>query len=555
MRLPYRLGNVPVLEEASSGLGLVTIIPEVDGVVRRVPALMVLNKSIAPTMAIELLRVAVGEKSIAVRTSDSGLNQLILGENALPVDSNGLVWLNMSKHDPKRYISAGDMLAGKVPSDAIAGKIVLVGTSATGLFDQKPTAVDAAIPGVEVHAQFIENMVAGATLKRPDYALGLEATLTLLVCLTMIAAVPILGARIVMTTGLLASAFLITLSWYLYVSQRILIDISFPLLSSIAVFWLLVLVNYFHEEGRRVSIRRAFSRYVASELVEKLAEEPDSLVLGGEAKEITILFTDIRQFTKISEAYKNDPQGLTSLINRFLTPMSAAIHTRQGTIDKYMGDAIMAFWNAPADVPEHRVLACRAALDMLAQLAALNIELCQEAGPREGSYRPLRAGIGINTGLCVVGNLGSDLRFDYSALGDPVNLASRIEGLTKHYGLSILIGEDTARAVGRFALLEVDLIRVVGKQVPERIYALLGDEARAERDDFHALADWHTGMLKTFRDRQWQAAITAIEEERRLVPHDIDIHGLLNIYENRSAAYAVNPPGTDWDGIAEMREK
>jgi adenylate cyclase len=245
---------------------------------------MVLKASIAPTMAIELLRVALGEKSVAVRTSDSGLSELILGENTLPVDSNGLVWLNMSKHDPKRYISAGDMLAGKVAPETVAGKIVLVGTSATGLFDQKPTAVDAAIPGVEIHAQFLENMVAGAALKRPDYALGMEATLTLLVCLAMIAAVPIMGARIVLATGLLASAFLVALSWYLYVGQRVLIDISFPLLSSVAVFWLLVLVNYFHEEGRRVSIRSAFSRYVARELVEKLAEEPDALTLGGEAK-------------------------------------------------------------------------------------------------------------------------------------------------------------------------------------------------------------------------------------------------------------------------------
>jgi adenylate cyclase len=555
MRLPSRLGNLPALEKASSGLGLVNIVPEVDGVVRRVPALMVIKDEVTPTMAIELLRVALGEKSIAVRTSDGGLSQVILGNNALPVDGNGFVWLNMSRHEPKRYVSARDVLAGNVPSAAIEGKIVLVGTSATGLFDQKPTALDGAIPGVEIHAQFIENMVSDAALSQPSYALGLEATLTLLVCLSMIIAVPITGARIVLSTGIFASAFLVALSWYLRINHRILIDVSFPLLSSIAVFWLLVLVNYFHEEGRRVSIRGAFSRYVARELVEKLANEPDSLVLGGESKEITILFTDIRQFTKISEAYKNDPQGLTSLINRFLTPMSATIHARQGTIDKYMGDAIMAFWNAPADVPEHHTNACRAALEMLERLSALNIELRAEAGDEEDRYRPLRAGIGINTGLCVVGNLGSDLRFDYSALGDPVNLASRIEGLTKQYGLSILIGEETARAAARFALLEVDLIRVLGKAHPERIYVLLGDERRAERDDFRQLAAKHEAMLGAYRDRRWHAALAALEEERRLAPDDMDIDGLLDVYARRLKAYGADPPGADWDGVEEAKEK
>ncbi len=287
----------------------------------------------------------------------------------------------------------------------------------------------------------------------------------------------------------LFASLLIGTSWYFYAQYRLLIDFTYPLLSTTAIYLTLIFSSFVREQAQRRQIRSAFGQYLSPALVEQLAQSPEKLVLGGEEREMTIMFSDVRGFTTISESYKRDPQGLTALMNRFLTPLTNAILARKGTIDKYMGDAIMAFWNAPLDDKQHQQNACEAALDMLERIEVLNKQReieAQEGGP---AYIPINVGVGLNTGTCVVGNMGSDLRFDYSVLGDTVNLASRLEGQSKEYGFPIIIGSRTALAVkDKFAILELDFIMVKGKNEPEVIYAIAGREDTALSERFPAFA-------------------------------------------------------------------
>src|SRR5260221_3204558 len=278
---------------------------------------------------------------------------------------------------------------------------------------------------------------------------------------------------------------------------------------------MLVFTNFVKEQAQRRQIRSAFGQYLSPALVEQLAQSPEMLVLCGEASQMTIIFSDVRGFTTISEIYKDEPQGLTALMNSFLTPLTNAIIDRKGTIDKYMGDAIMAFWNAPLYDPTHELNACEAALDMLERVEWLNREREAAANANGTLFIPINIGVGINTGRCVVGNMGSDLRFDHSVLRDSVNLASRLEGQCKSYGLPIIIGSKTANAAkGKFALLELDFIAVKGKKEPEVVYSIVGRNDLAESGRFQRWRELNTQMLTRYRGRDWDAALRAIEEGR-----------------------------------------
>jgi adenylate cyclase len=307
----------------------------------------------------------------------------------------------------------------------------------------------------------------------------------------------------------------------------------------------LIFFSFVREQAQRRQIRSAFGQYLSPALVEQLAQSPEKLVLGGEEREMTIMFSDVRGFTTISESYKHDPQGLTTLMNRFLTPLTNAILERKGTIDKYMGDAIMAFWNAPLDDKQHELNACEAAVDMLERIDGLNKTREQEAQEGGHAYIPLNVGVGLNTGTCVVGNMGSDLRFDYSVLGDSVNLASRLEGQSKEYGFPIIVGSKTALAVkDKFAILELDFIMVKGKKEPEVIYAIAGREDTALSARFQRLRNLTIEMLACYRGRDWEGALAAIERGRR--SDDARALELLyNLYEARIRGYQKNPPPDD----------
>ena len=341
-----------------------------------------------------------------------------------------------------------------------------------------------------------------------------------------------------------------------YTQHRLLIDFTYPLMSTTAIYLTLIFSSFVREQAQRRQIRSAFGQYLSPALVEQLAQSPEKLVLGGEEREMTIMFSDMRGFTSISETYKHDPQGLTALMNRFLTPLTNAILDRKGTIDKYMGDAIMAFWNAPLDDKEHQINACEAALDMLERIDELNkVARAGGGGRRATSFIPLNVGVGLNTGICVVGNMGSDLRFDYSVFGDSVNLASRLEGQSKEYGFPIIVGSKTALAVkDKFAILELDFIMVKGKKEPEVIYAIAGREDTAQSGRFQRLRNLTIEMLACYRSRDWDGALAAIERGRNS-DEARALTSLYNLYEARIRSYQENPPPADWNGAFALLTK
>jgi adenylate cyclase len=552
---PGLLRNVLPIEEAAAGRGLFSINPENDGIVRRVPVIMEAQGALVPSLTMEMLRVVSQSGAILVRVNEAGVQSVAVPGLEVPTDRNGQFWVHFNRHDPARYVSAKDVLQGNVPPDRLRGRLVLIGTSAIGLLDLKTTPVEAAMPGVEVHAQILESILTKSLLDQPNYAIGVELMVAVLSGLAIIIAAPMLSATIVVLLGVILIAGLVGLSFYLFVEDNLLIDFTYPLISSWLIYLVLTFVNYFREQKQRQQIRSAFGYYLSPHMVEQLARSPEKLVLGGEERRMTILFSDVRGFTTISEYYKDDPQGLTRLMNRFLTPLTNAIIERKGTIDKYIGDAIMAFWNAPVDDDDQEANACDAALEMQARAAALNVELKREAEANGGKYMPLRIGVGLNTGPCVVGNMGSDFRFNYSVLGDTVNFASRLEARTKDYRLPLVIGSRTAEgAKQKFSTMEIDLIQVKGKTQPEAVFAVLGRFEVEQDSRCPELRELNAQMLTRFRKQDWDAALELINRCRKLADA-FEVSGLYDMYEERIATYRADPPGPDWDGVYEAETK
>lgn len=552
---PGLLRNIPSLDQAAAGRGLLTINPERDGIVRRIPMIMQAQDLLLPSLTFEILRVAAQSDTIAIRTDDAGIKSIAVPGLEIPTDRNGQLWVHFSHHDPARFVSAVDVLEGSVAPEAIAGKLVLVGTSAIGLLDTKTTPIDPVMPGVEIHAQILESTLSGSTLSNPAYATAIELLAAVFICGTIIWLVPVLGSLVILLSGALVALVLAGASWYLYRYSQLLIDSTFPLVSSFTIYLVLVFTNYVSEETQRRRIRSAFGQYLSPALVEQLARSPELLVLGGEQRTLTVMFLDVRGFTTISELYKDDPQGLISLMNRLLTPLTNAIINRKGTIDKYMGDAIMAFWNAPLDDPDHEVNACNAALDILDCIDRLNEQREREAQDSGTLFIPIHVGIGLNTGSCVVGNVGSDLRFDYSALGDSVNLASRLEGQSKSYGLPIILGSSTAHAAAdSFAILELDYVKVKGKKEPELVFAIVGRQDFAGSNQFQFLRDLNGEMLTCYRSRDWDAALSAITKSRA-ADHTRQLEQYYRLYEERIASFKADTPSDDWHGVYTLLSK
>ena len=552
---PGLLRNVPTLEANAAGRGLFSIRSERDGIVRRVPMVMVAQDNIRPSLSLEMLRVVTGASTILIKSDAAGVKSVAVPGLEIPTDRNGQLWIHFSPRDPVRYVSAVDVLEGRVPADRVSRRLVLIGTSAAGLLDLKTTPLDPTMPGVEVHAQILENILTKATLSAPSYSVLAELGAALVVGGAIIGLAPILGPPLLLAFGALFVAVLVGGSWYFYAYERLLFDFTYPLLASSIIYLTLVFANYVSEQAQRRRIRSAFGQYLSPTLVEQLAQSPEKLVLGGEQREMTIMFSDVRGFTTISEIYKDDPQGLTSLMNSFLTPLTNAIIDRKGTIDKYMGDAIMAFWNAPLYDPTHELNACEAALDMLDRVEALNREREEAARSASVPFIPIQIGVGINTGTCVVGNMGSDLRFDYSVLGDSVNLASRLEGQCKSYGLPIIIGSRTAQAAtDRFAILELDFIAVKGKKEPEVVYAIVGREDMVHSGKFQRWREINMKMLSRYRHRDWAAALAAIDEGGS-VDDENRFKTLYRVYAERIRAFQQHPPPDDWDGAYALETK
>jgi adenylate cyclase len=552
---PGLLRNVPVLEHAAAGRGLFTIRPERDGIVRRVPMIMQAQGQTMPSLTFEMLRVASGSGTILIKAEKAGIKSIGVKGFQIPTDHNGQIWVHYARNDASIYVPAINVLEKNVAPDMIAGKLVLIGTSAVGLNDIKTTPVSRAMPGVEIHAQVLETTLTGEVISTPIYGIAIEFATALLFGLLVIAFAPLFGPITLVALGAAFATALIGTSVYFYAQHRLLIDFTYPLMSTTSIYLTLIFASFVREQAQRKQIRGAFAQYMSPVLVEQLAQSPEKLVLGGEEREMTIMFSDMRGFTSISETYKNDPQGLTALMNRFLTPLTNAILARKGYIDKYMGDAIMAFWNAPLDDKDHELNACEAALDMLEHVDELNQVREQEAKEEGRPFIPLNAGIGLNTGICVVGNMGSDLKFNYSVFGDSVNLASRLEGQSKEYGFPIIVGSRTALAVkDRFAILELDFIMVKGKKEPEVIYAIAGREDTAQSGRFQRLRNLTIEMLSCYRNRDWEGALAAIARGRKTDEAN-SLELLYDLYEARIRGYLENPPPQDWNGAFALLTK
>lgn len=566
--------NLPALETVAAGNGVLNYEPDLDLVVRRLPMVLRMGDKLYPSLVAESLRVALGQRGYTIKASgassewsfgiETGIAYVRIGNFpfdapnnfAIPTDARGQLVLRFTPHEERRFIPVWRLFEPDFDRGEVDGNIILIGTSAAGLKDIRVTPVGVETPGVEIHAQAIEQILNKDYVFAPDWVPGVELAYLLVLGLLMILISHYLSAVWAALAGGVAATGAGASSWYAYVGPHVLIDPVFPTLMAFLIFLSETLLSYFRSERERRQVRGAFSRYMSPKLVEQLAEHPEQLKLGGETRDMTLLFSDIRGFTTISEQY--DAEGLTSLINRYFTPMTEIILEQRGTIDKYMGDAIMAFWNAPLMDADHARHACAAALEMRERLTQLNIEWQAQAEAEDRPFHPIRAGIGLNSGLCCVGNLGSELRFDYSVIGDDVNVASRLEGLSKFYGVDIVIGENTEEAAPGFATLELDLIRVVGKTRPVRVHTLLGPPDETKNEAFQALAVPHGEMIAAVRGQDWDAAVALIAECEKLAVAGggpVSFDKLYGLYRERIAACQASPPGADWDGVFAAESK
>lgn len=542
------LDNLPVLSAAASGIGSFSFPPAADNVIRQMPLLTQAGGALYPGLAVEALRVAQGVPGLQLRSSDAsgeqaagvpGLLALRVGLLALPSQADGSVRIHYSGMPHMPVIPAWQLLgddpdAGAAAGGVLEGRVVLVGTSAIGLRDIVATPLAAAVPGVTVHAELIDQALNGQYLLRPDWARGAEVLLALLAGgLLLLAMLPARALPASLAFAVLAAA-LLGASWWGYAHWQWLLDPLPALLCLLVVFIGMMPLLLFAGNREKRQVREAFGRYLAPALVQRLAEDPAALRLGGESRQISVLFSDIRGFTGLSETLA--PDALTALLNELLTPMTEVLLAQEATIDKYIGDAIMAFWNAPLDIDAHPRKACLAALGMQDAVQAINA----------GGGRALAVGIGIHTGLACVGNLGSTQRFSYSAIGDTVNLAARVEGLTKQYAVGILLTDAVQTQVPELATLVLDRVQVVGRGEPVGLHVLLGDQALAGSAGFQHYRQCHQAMVEQYLAGEFSAASLALERLQQQPWPGLD--GFYAILQQRLLQLRQQPVGR-WNGV------
>ena len=526
---PGAVKNIKPIADALAGIGMVSTVPEIDGVVRRVPLFVrVGEKVIYPSLPMEILRVLVGSKSAQIKTESAGISKVrVRGFPIVETDPHARIWIDFSTEIPRNV--------------DVNGKIVIVGLTAEGLTQTVPTPFGA----VDIHefnAKTLSTILTGTSIQRYDFANLVELLLILGIGILIIVIAPRVSVKWTIPVMLLFVSGTAYGGFFAFVERNELWDVSYPLFA-ILILYLQVTFNNFAREFRlKQQIKKQFGTYLSPAMVMILQKNPELLKLGGETKELSILFCDIRGFTPISEQYKTDPQGLTKLINRFLTPMTNLIMNNQGTIDKYMGDCIMAFWNAPVGVIDHKKRAVSSALAMVEGLKKLNTELEEE------NQLPINVGIGINTGEVVVGNMGSTSRFDYSILGDAANLASRLEGQSKSYGVTIILGEETAKDIDdEYFCVELDSIAVKGKKDAVRIYTVLSTQKYMwHNTNWVHLEQQHEKFLVLYRNQKWILAEKWAQDLETAWP-------IMSVYYSimleRIEKFKSNPPGNDWDGV------
>ena len=512
--------NIKLFNDTAAGIGIVNTLPEVDGVTRRVP--MVINSKglLYPSISLETLRVAAGDPSFQVKVSDIGIEAVRIPQfGKITTDSLGRVWVDWSRR-PSEYSAAA------LPND-LGGAIVIVGLTAKGLNNPVATSAGPVFPHY-LQAAVLDTVANQTNISRPFWADFAEL---LFIIVTVCLSLYLTRFKHGYIFALLLGAAAYFTGFQLFVRYGYLFDAVFPILALLVCSFHGYIVKFLVELKQKLQIKKQFGTYLSPAMVEKLQTNPELLQLGGESRELSIMFTDVRGFTSISEHYGKDVQGLTKIMNRYMTAMTTKIIDNNGTLDKYIGDAQMAFWNAPLDDPQHAKNAVRTALQMLGDLDAFNEEVAKEGVP------PFGMGLGINTGTVVVGNMGSRQRFDYTCLGDSVNLASRLEGQSKPYGVKMVLGELTAEQVkDEYDIFELDCIAVKGKKEGVYIYTLAHE------------TEMHRSFLDLYYRGQWNKALALIPLCKNATPE------MTSYYDAMAERLNEGVP-SNWDGVYRATSK
>ena len=539
--------NLPMLQKSAQAGGHFNAYTDADGISRRVALLQEYQGAQYEALSVGVARLALGAPKLEARFEGdedySVLEWLQLGKKNIPVGANATALIPYrGKQGSFPYVSATDVLQGRVPKALLKDAIVLVGTTSPGLMDLRATPVQSVYPGVEIHANLIAGIIDQNIKQHPAYMLGAEVLLLLAAGLLLTLSLPAL--KPLWATALTGLTLTLVIGSNLAAWQYGNVALPIASLSLLIVLTFILNMSYgfFVESRGKRQLAKLFGQYIPPELVDKMAENPGSFSLEGESRELTVLFSDVRGFTTISEGM--DPKQLTHLMNAFLTPMTHVIHEHSGTIDKYMGDAIMAFWGAPLADPNHALHALETALAMIKSLHNLGEEFAANGWP------PIKIGVGLNTGEMTVGNMGSEFRMAYTVMGDAVNLGSRLESLTKEYGVDVMVSEFTKDKVPSYLYRELDNVRVKGKDKPVAIFepiCVAGQEDQSTRDELNLYHE----AYQLYRTQNWDLAEQQFLNLQKLNPE----RKLYKIYEERIAYNRQNPPGKDWDGAFTFKTK
>jgi adenylate cyclase len=543
---PAYVANLEQLQEAAPYGGFFDMDATLDddGSVRRAPLLERFGKEVYPSLSLAVLRVALDNAPVSLEfdppsaRASLNLERLRVGDRTASIDERVAVMVPYRGHSPSfRYVSATDVIHGTVDKgEQLNGAIALLGTTAAGLKDLRNTPVGAAYPGVEVHANIISGFLDGRIKQKAPYYIGIEAVMLFVIAFGLALLFPVMspigGATV--TVGILAAVT--GLAFALWQYGNFVMPLGVPVVFTLAIYLTQQLYGFLIEARRSRDISRRFGEYVPPEIVEEMAANPESVSMEGQTRDMTVLFSDVRGFTNVSEQL--EAKELAELMNQFLTPLTRVIQKHRGTIDKYMGDAIMAFWGAPLADPKHAENALAAALEFPKAIRAL------DEGFAKRNWPALHIGVGLCSGPMRVGNMGSEFRRAYTVMGDPVNLGSRVEGLTKTYGATIICTETTRNVgPGDWSFRELDLVRVKGKDEPVAIYEPMGPKEALDPDLRQDVAR-HRGALKLYRAQDWERA----EQEFFTLSRGKHPHAAYELFLERIAHYRKNPPGEKWDG-------
>ncbi len=545
-------GNLEILQaSARSGGYFDNPFVDADGVFRRVPMVQSYEGYLFASLALATAQAHLDVDGIELAVKTDGakggkeyyaLENINIKNYQVPVDANGAVFVPYrGVQGSFPYIPAHEVLRRTVNSSALTGKIVLIGTSAPGLLDLRSTPVQNIYPGVEVHANIISGILDDRIKHKPAWTVGYEFVLLCVIAVSMALLLPLVSPLLA-AAGTMGLTGVVLAGTFFAWDQNLILPLASPLLLILLLFMLHMSYGFFIESRGKRQLAHLFGHYIPPELVNEMSESPDEYSLEGENREMTVLFSDVRGFTSISEGM--DPKQLTQLMNALLTPMTRVIHKNRGTIDKYMGDAIMSFWGAPLTDSEHARHALYAAIEMMDELKIMQKEF------RERGWPEVNIGIGLNTGDMNVGNMGSEFRMAYTVLGDAVNLGSRLEGLTKEYGVNIIVSETTKAAIEEFVFRELDLVKVKGKNEPVAIFEPVGHRNDIEKSVTQELSAYRRA-LASFRAQDWDKAELDFFNLNRASPDRY----LYQVYLNRITIYRNEPPPVNWDGVFVHKNK